>query len=39
VVGFDIMELCPMPGQERADFYAAKLIYKMLGFLRRAGQL
>ena len=39
VVGFDIMELCPMPGQERADFYAAKLIYKMLGYLRRAGQL
>jgi agmatinase len=39
VVGFDVMELCPMPGQERADFYAAKLIYKMLGYLRRAGQL
>jgi agmatinase len=39
VVGFDIMELCPMPGQERADFYAAKLIYKMLGYLRRSGQL
>jgi agmatinase len=39
VVGFDIMELCPMPGQERANFYAAKLIYKMLGYLRRSGQL
>ncbi len=39
VVGFDVMELCPMPGQERADFYSAKLIYKMLGYLRRAGQL
>jgi agmatinase len=39
IVGFDIMELCPMPGQERADFYAAKLIYKMLGYMRRAGQL
>lgn len=39
VVSFDIMELCPMPGQERADFYAAKLTYKMLGYLRRAGQL
>ena len=39
IVGFDIMELCPMPGQERADFYAAKLIYKMLGYLQRAGQL
>ncbi len=39
VVGLDVMELCPMPGQERADFYSAKLIYKMLGFLRRSGQL
>ncbi|HEX2913815.1 MAG TPA: agmatinase [Chloroflexia bacterium] len=39
VVGFDIMELMPVKGQERADFYAAKLIYKMLGYLRRAGQL
>jgi agmatinase len=39
VVGLDVMELCPMPGQERADFYAAKLLYKMLGYLRRAGQL
>jgi agmatinase len=39
IVGFDIMELCPMPGQERADFYAAKLIYKMLGYMRRAGQI
>jgi len=39
VVGFDIMELCPMAGQERADFYAAKLIYKMLGYLHRAEQL
>ena len=39
VVGFDIMELCPMPGQERADFYAAKLIYKMLGYLHRAKQI
>jgi agmatinase len=39
VVGFDIMELMPREGQERADFYAARLIYKMLGYLRRAGQL
>ncbi len=38
IVGFDIMELMPRPGQERADFYSAKLIYKMLGYMRRAGQ-
>jgi agmatinase len=39
VVGLDIMELCPMPGQERANLYAAKLIYKALGYLHRAGQI
>jgi len=39
VVGFDLVELCPMVGQERASFYAAKLLYKMVGYLGRAGQL
>jgi len=38
IVGFDIMELMPREGQERADFYSAKLLYKMLGYMRRAGQ-
>jgi agmatinase len=32
VVGMDVVELCPMPGQERADFLAAKLVYKMIGY-------
>lgn len=32
VVGMDLVELCPMPGQTRADFLAAKLVYKMLGY-------
>ena len=32
VVGMDVVELCPMPGQTRADFLAAKLVYKMLGY-------
>jgi agmatinase len=32
VVGIDVVELCPMPGQIRADFLAAKLVYKMLGY-------
>jgi len=32
IVGMDVVELCPMEGQTRADFLAAKLVYKMLGY-------
>ncbi len=32
VVGMDVVELCPMQGQTRADFMAAKLVYKMIGY-------
>ena len=32
VVGMDVVELCPMTGQTRADFLAAKLVYKMIGY-------
>ncbi len=32
VVGMDVVELCPMEGQERADFLAARLVYKMIGY-------
>ena len=32
VVGMDVVELCPMVGQIRADFLAAKLVYKMIGY-------
>jgi agmatinase len=32
VVAMDVVELCPMPGQARADFLAAKLVYKMIGY-------
>jgi len=31
VVGFDVVELCPIPGNIASDFMAAKLVYKMLG--------
>lgn len=31
VVGMDVVELCPMEGQARADFLAAKLVYKLIG--------
>lgn len=32
IVGMDVVELCPMHGQTRADFLAAKLVYKMIGY-------
>jgi agmatinase len=32
VVGFDIVELSPIPGENRSEFLAAKLAYKMLGY-------
>jgi agmatinase len=33
VVGFDVMELSPLPGQISSDFIAAKLVYKIIGYL------
>ena len=32
IVGFDIMELAPIPGQPVSDFLAARLLYRMLGY-------
>jgi arginase family enzyme len=32
IVGMDMVELCPMAGQTRADFLAARLVYKMIGY-------
>ncbi len=31
VVGFDLVELSPLPGQVASDYSAAKLVYKMIG--------
>lgn len=31
VVGFDVVELCPIPGNIASDFMAAKLVFKILG--------
>ncbi|MFQ5464825.1 MAG: agmatinase family protein [Thermodesulfobacteriota bacterium] len=36
VVGFDIVELCPQPGNVAPDFLCAKLAYKMMGYINRA---
>ncbi len=33
VVGFDVVELCPIKGQVASDFLAAKLVYKLLGYV------
>ncbi len=33
IVGFDIMELCPRPGLVTSEFFAAKLLYRILGYI------
>jgi agmatinase len=33
VVGMDLVELCPIPGQVVSEFFAAKLASKMIGYL------
>jgi agmatinase len=40
IVGFDVMELCPRPGEVISEFLASKLIYRLLGYThlpRQAG--
>jgi agmatinase len=32
VVAADVMELCPLAGDIRSDFFAAKLTYKLIGY-------
>jgi len=32
VVGFDVVELMPIPGTVQSEFFAAKLAYKLLGY-------
>jgi agmatinase len=33
LVGFDLVELCPQPGNHGPDFTAAKLVYRMMGLV------
>ncbi|OGC76714.1 MAG: agmatinase [candidate division Zixibacteria bacterium RBG_16_50_21] len=33
VVGFDVVELSPVPNQVASEFLAAKLIYKLIGYI------
>lgn len=37
VIGFDIVELAPIPGLVSPEFLALKLMYKMLGYIFLAG--
>jgi agmatinase len=39
VVGMDLVELCPIPGQIVSDFFAAKLANKMIGYLGLAPEV
>lgn len=32
LVGFDVVELCPIPGNKASDFLASKLIYQILSY-------
>ncbi len=36
IVGFDVVELSPQPGNIAPDFMAAKLVYKLLGYIFKA---
>lgn len=38
IVGFDVVELSPMPGNVAPDFLAAKLIYRLLGYAQLMGR-
>ncbi|MDD5449438.1 MAG: agmatinase [Candidatus Omnitrophica bacterium] len=42
IVGMDMVELCPIKDQPASDFFAAKLIYRLLGYMfssKRLSQL
>ncbi len=38
VVGFDVVELCPLPGNIAPDFLAAKLVYKIMGYINASNK-
>jgi agmatinase len=33
IVGFDVVELCPTPGNHAAVYLAARLVYKLLAYI------
>jgi len=38
IIGFDLMELAPLPGFHCYDFAAALLVYKLMGKLQRIAE-
>ncbi len=36
VIGFDVVELLPIRGQAVSDFLAARLVYRLIGYIARA---
>ncbi|MCX8174997.1 MAG: agmatinase [Candidatus Micrarchaeota archaeon] len=38
IVGFDVVELCPIPGNRISDFLAARLAYKLICLIEAAGK-
>ena len=38
IVGFDVVELSPMPGNVAPDFLAAKLVYRLIGYSQVVGR-
>ena len=36
LVGFDLVELCPQPGNHAPDFTAAKLVYRLMGLVLKS---
>jgi agmatinase len=36
IVGFDVVELSPIPGQVASDFLAARLVYRLIGMARNS---
>jgi agmatinase len=37
IVGFDVVELAPLPGNVASDFLAARLVYRMIGLALASG--
>lgn len=38
VVGLDVVELAPIPGLNAPEFFAAKLVYRILGLIHKSGK-
>ena len=39
IIGFDVVELAPLPGLHHADFTAAKLVHALMGLAQRSLRL